>query len=506
MLDLLQQGFGAVFSLNIMMLMAIGVAVGIVFGAVPGLSATMAVALCLPLTFTMGPQAGLSLLVALFIGATSGGLISAILLKIPGTPSSIATVFDGGPLMEQGQGVKALGIGIVFSFLGTLFSIAALMLIAPELAKVALRFGPHEYFAIAVFSLTLIATLSAGSMAKGLFAGALGFAVSTVGIAPVEAIRRFTFGFSELNGGFSMLTVMIGMFAVAEVIKLAESGRQGQAGKARSVSMKNIKGFGFSLREFREQLPNAFRSGLIGLGIGILPGIGAGTSNLVAYIIAKKRAKDPDSYGKGNIGGVVASETANNAGIGGAMMPLMTLGIPGDTITAILLGGFLIHGIQPGPLLFISQGPLVYTIFAALIVATFMMLFMEFYGLRLFIRLLDVPKHILLPIILVLCVVGAFGLSSRLFDVWAILGFGLLGYVFSKAGMPAAPFIIGFILGPMAETNLRRGLMLSDGNFLAFLTNPIAACFLGLAAAFIVWQVYSATRTKKSAIGEILRS
>ncbi|MCY1538284.1 Tripartite tricarboxylate transporter TctA family protein [compost metagenome] len=270
--------------------------------------------------------------------------------------------------------------------------------------------------------------------------------------------------------------------------------------------MKNIKGFGFSLKEFREQLPNAGRSGLIGLGIGILPGIGAGTSNLVAYIISKKRAKNPETYGKGNIGGVVASETANNAGIGGAMLPLMTLGIPGDTVTAILLGGFLIHGIQPGPLLFISQGPLVYTIFAALIVSTVLMLFMEFYGLRLFIKLLDVPKHILLPIILVLCVVGAFGLSSRLFDVWSILVFGLLGYVFVKAGMPAAPFIIGFILGPMAETNLRRGLMLSDGNFVAFLGNPIAATFLGLALAFVLWQVYSALRPKKSAINEILRT
>ncbi len=269
MLELLQQGFGAVFSLNIMVLMLGGVAVGIVFGAVPGLSATMAVALCLPLTFTMGPQAGLSLLVALFIGATSGGLISAILLKIPGTPSSIATVFDGGPLMEQGLGVKALGVGIVFSFLGTIFSIIALMFIAPQLAKVALSFGPHEYFAIAVFSLTLIATLFAGSMVKGLFAGTLGIAVSTVGIAPVEAVRRFTFGVSELNGGFSMLTVMIGMFAVAEVIKLAETGRHAVRSKADSVSMKQIKGFGFSLKEFRQELPNASRSGLIGLAVGI---------------------------------------------------------------------------------------------------------------------------------------------------------------------------------------------------------------------------------------------
>ncbi len=303
-----------------------------------------------------------------------------------------------------------------------------------------------------------------------------------------------------------MLTVMIGMFAVAEIIKVAETGRTQKQTQAQSVSMRNIKGFGFSLAEFRQQIPNATRSGLIGLGIGILPGIGAGTSNLVAYIISKKRAKDPDSYGKGNIGGVVASETANNAGIGGAMLPLLTLGIPGDTVTAIMLGGFLIHGIQPGPLLFITQGPLVYTIFAALLVATVMMLFMEFYGLRIFIKLLAVPKHILLPIILVLCVVGAFGLSSRLFDVWAIVLFGLLGYAFAKGGIPPAPFIIGFILGPMAETNLRRGLMLSDGNFAAFLANPIAATFLGLAAAFIVWQVVSAMRVKKSAMSQMLRT
>jgi putative tricarboxylic transport membrane protein len=506
MLDLLAAGFGAVFSFHIIMLVAAGVAVGIVFGAVPGLSATMAVALCLPLTFTMGPQAGLALLVALFVGATSGGLISAILLKIPGTPSSIATVFDGGPLMERGEGVKALGVGIVFSFLGTIFSIVALMFLAPQLAKVALRFGPHEYFAIAVFSLTLIATLSTGSMVKGLFAGTLGFAASTVGIAPVEAIRRFTFDFPELNGGFAMLTVMIGMFAVAEIIKVAETGRTARQGKAQSVSMKNIKGFGFSMKEFREQIPNATRSAFIGLGIGILPGIGAGTSNIVAYIISKKRAKDPDSYGKGNIGGVVAPETANNAGIGGAMLPLMTLGIPGDTVTAIMLGGFLIHGIQPGPLLFITQGPLVYTIFAALLVSTVMMLFMEFYGLRIFIKLLDVPKHILLPIILVLCVVGAFGLSNRVFDVWSILLFGLLGYAFVKGGLPPAPFIIGFILGPMAETNLRRGMMLSDNNFLAFLQNPIAAVFLSLAVAFIAWHVYSAMRVKKGAVDQLLRS
>ncbi len=506
MFELLQAGFGAVFSPYIFILITLGVAVGIVFGAVPGLSATMAIALCLPLTYTMGPAAGLSLLVALFIGATSGGLISAILLKIPGTPASIATTFDGGPMMEKGEGLKALGVGVVFSFIGTVFSIVALMSIAPSLAKVALRFGPHEYFSIAIFSLTLIATLSTGSLLKGIYAGTLGFAFSTVGIAPVDAIRRFTFDSPNLNGGFAMLTVMIGMFAVAEVIKIAETGRSIHKSKIATVSMKGVKGFGFSMKEFFGQIPNAFRSSLIGIGIGILPGIGAGTSNIVSYIIAKKRSKHPEQFGKGAVEGVVASETANNAGIGSAMIPLMTLGIPGDTVTAILLGGFMIHGIQPGPLLFISQGPLVYTIFAALILASVMMLVLEFYGLRIFIKLLAVPKHILLPIILVLCVVGAFGLSSRVFDVWTILLFGLIGYGFVKGGMPAAPFIIGFILGPMAETNLRRGLMLSDGHFMGFLTNPISACFLALALLSVLWHLFSALRGRKSSVERLQRA
>ncbi|PZX48463.1 putative tricarboxylic transport membrane protein [Cereibacter changlensis] len=492
MFDLLIQGFIAVLSPQIFLLMTAGVAVGIVFGAVPGLTAVMAIALCLPMTYGLGPAAGISLLIALFVGATSGGLISAILLKIPGTPSSIATTFDGGPMMEKGEGAKALGVGIVFSFLGTIASVAALAFIAPSLAKVALSFGPHEYFAIAVFSLTLIATLSSGSMAKGIFAGVLGFAVSTVGIAPVDATTRFTFDQVELNAGFSILTVLVGMFAVAEIIKVAETSRN--ADGAAAPMIVKIKGFGFSMPEFLGQIPNAIRSALIGIGIGILPGIGAGTSNIIAYIAAKKRSKTPEQFGKGTIEGVVASETANNAGIGGAMIPLLTLGIPGDAVTAIMLGGLMIHGIQPGPMLFITQAPLVYTIFAALIVSAFLMLLLEFWGLRIFIRLLAIPKHILLPVILVLCAVGAFGLASRVFDIWTILAFGVLGFAFVKAGIPTAPFIIGFILGPMAETSFRRGLQLSRGDYTGFLTNPISGTFLALAAVSIAWQAYSEYR------------
>ena len=480
MLTDLLWGLLNVLTPQIFFLITIGVAVGIVFGAVPGLTAVMAIALSLPMTYGLGAPAGLSLLVALFVGATSGALISAVLLKIPGTPSSVATTFDGAPMMEKGEGAKALGLGIVFSFIGTVLSIGALMFIAPWLAGIALTFGPHEYFAIAIFSLTLIATLSTGSMVKGIFSGIAGFAISTVGIAPVEAIQRFTFGQVELNAGFSILTVLVGLFAIAEVIKVAEGARSITSDETRAPSVGKIKGFGFSLAEGIAQIPNAIRSALLGIGIGILPGIGAGTSNIISYVVAKKRSKTPEKFGTG------------------AMIPLLTLGIPGDAVTAILLGGFMIHGIQPGPMLFLTQGELVYTIFAALLLSAVMMLILEFFGLRIFIRLLAVPKHILLPIILVLCAVGAFGLASRIFDIWTILGFGVLGYAFVKAGIPAAPFIIGFVLGPMAETNFRRGMQLSDGDPLGFFTNPISGVFLSIAILSVIWQTVSTIRSNRS--------
>ena len=494
MLDLFQQGFEAVFTLQILGLLLFGTVVGIIFGAIPGLTSTMAVALFLPITYSLGPAGGISLLVALFIGGTSGGLISAILLKIPGTPASVATTWDGGPMMERGEGAKALGVGVVFSFLGTIIGVGALVFIAPTLAKLALSFGPHEYFGIAIFSLTLIISLSSGSMVKGVFSGVIGFMFATVGIAPVDAIPRFTFGQVQLNGGFEILTVLIGVFAISEIIKVAEDVKHEKQAAIQQVSMKNLKGFGFSMAELFGQTWNLIRSSLIGIAIGILPGIGAGTSNILSYVAAKKQSKTPEKFGKGIMDGVVASETANNAGIGGAMIPLLTLGIPGDAVTAMMLGGFMIHGIQPGPLLFVSQGALVYTIFAALLLSSVMMLVCEFYGMRIFVRLLGVPKNVLLPVILVLCVVGAFGLGSRVFDIWTILIFGLVGYGFVKFGIPQAPFIIGFILGPMAETNLRRGLMLSDNNFMDFLTQPISGTFIGLGLLSVVWHIVSAHR------------
>jgi putative tricarboxylic transport membrane protein len=486
MFEMFAVGFSAILTVKALMLILAGVVVGIVFGAIPGLTATMAVALCLPITFGMGPIQGMALLIGLYIGGISGGLISAILLKIPGTPSSIATCFDGSPLAVRGEAGKALGVGIVYSFLGGLFSFLVLFFIAPPLADFAVQFGPFEYCAIAIFSMTMIASLASSSLSKGMASGLIGMIAAMVGVAPIDSFPRFTFGIHELDNGFDLLPALIGLFAISEILKAAE--RELSIKDAKIMDFK-IKGFGFSMAEFKGQIGNFIRSSLIGTGIGILPGIGGGVSNLLAYGAAKNSSKNPEKFGTGIIDGVVASETANNATIGGALVPLLTLGIPGDTVTAMLLGGLMIHGIIPGPLLFQSNGDLVYAIFASLIVANLFMLIVEFYGLRIFVRLLKIPKFYLLPVILALCVVGAYGVNNRIFDVGTILIFGILGYVMEKFKFPLPPIILGFILGPIAEVNLRRGLMSSNGSFMPFVTQPIAAFFLAVAVYSSVTSV-----------------
>lgn len=486
MFELLMAGFASVLSPYTILLIFVGVALGLVFGAIPGLTATMAVALCLPMTFGMTPIAGFCLLIGLYIGGISGGLIAAILLNIPGTPASIATTFDGYPLAAKGQAGKALGVGIVFSFIGGLFGILILTAIAPPIANFALKFGPFEYFSVSIFALTMIASLSGKSILRGLASGLLGIMFSLIGAAPIDSARRYTFGIHQFDSGLSLLPVLIGLFAISELLRAAESETESETISTNIA----IKGFGFSLAEFFSQKWNALRSAVIGLLIGILPGIGGGTSNIIAYVTAKNQSKHPEKFGTGIIDGIVASETSNNAAIGGALIPLMTLGIPGDTITALLLGGFMIHGLTPGPLLFVNQPVIVYGIFAALLIANLAMLILEYFGLRVFVRLLAIPKYILLPIIGVLCAVGSYGLNNRIFDVWTMLFFGILGFVMVKVKFPLPPVILGFILGPIVEVNLRRGLMASQGDVLPFITRPISAVFLIVAAVSFSISLY----------------
>ena len=461
----------------------IGVAAGIVFGAIPGLTATMAITMFLPVTYTMSPIDGISTLVALYIGGISGGLISAILLNIPGTPSSVATCFDGRPPAIKGEAGKALGIGIVFSFIGTIFSIVALVIISPLLAKVAIKFGPYEYCALAIFSLSLVITLTGKDLIKGLMSAAVGAMVATVGLAPIDSVKRFTFGNVQLNAGFQLLVLLIGLFAISEVISTAESVNNEE--EFTIEQNVKIKGFGFSLAEFFSQTKNAIRSSIIGLVIGILPGIGGGISCMLSYTAAKNASKTPEKFGTGIIDGVVASETANNAGIGGAMIPLLTLGIPGDAATAMLLGGLMVHSVSPGPLIFDKNGVIVYGIFMAMVIASIAMLVLELFGIKLFMNVLKVPKNYLLPLIVTLCVVGAFGNTNRVFDVVCVLIFGFLGFLLAKAKIPQIPLIMGFILGPIFELNLRRAAQLYVSEPASLFQHPIAIVF-GIIAVLVI--------------------
>ncbi|GKV65917.1 MULTISPECIES: tripartite tricarboxylate transporter permease [unclassified Sporosarcina] len=487
-----------------MVLILVGVAMGLVFGSIPGLTATMAVAICLPITFTMEPQAGMALLMGLYIGGVSGGLIPAILLKIPGTPSSIATTFDGYPMAQNGQAGKALGYGVVYSFLGGLFSIIVLILIAPPLAKVALKFGPMEYFAITIFALTLIASLSEGSLSKGMLGALLGIALAMVGAAPIDAYPRFTFGLSQLNAGFNLLPALIGLFAISEILQTAEKKINPLS---KGISVEKVEKVGYFLKQFPKSFKNWFRSSIIGTAIGILPGIGGGTANIVAYATAKNQSKDPETYGKGNPEGLIASESANNAAIGGALVPLMALGIPGDTVTAMLLGGLIIHGIQPGPLFFTQNTDVVYGIFAALIIANIAMVIFMLFGMKFFIKILSVPRHILLPIIIVLCGVGAFTENNRVFDMWVLLFFGLMGYVLIKLKFPITPILLGFILGPIAEINLRRGLMATQGDFMPFITSPIPLVIWILVIVSILFNILKNKKQKKQNVkGDVINA
>ncbi|TCP97734.1 putative tricarboxylic transport membrane protein [Cricetibacter osteomyelitidis] len=493
MLEMLTSGFLAVFTdpLGIAFIL-LGVMVGIIFGSLPGLTTVAALSMFLPITYAMSSGNGLSMLTAIYIGGISGGLISAILLNIPGTPSSIATCFEGVPMARKGQAGKALGLGIFASLVGTVIGILAMIVLSPVLAALTIKFGPWEYFSVTIFALTLISSLAGKSMIKGLLSALFGMMFATVGLSSIDSAQRFTFGSVDLSSGFNLLAVLVGLYAISEVLTSADSKQQ--TGEILNYKMKGL--LGFRLRELKGQTMNFIRSSLIGLGIGILPGIGASSSNLIAYSVTKNVSKHPEQFGTGIQDGIISTESSNNSSIGGAMIPLLTLGIPGDGATAILLGGFMLHGLQPGPLLFQTNGDVVYHIFASMIVASFIMALIMYAGMRFLVKILEIPSYILLPIIIVLCLIGAYALNNRVFDMWSLLVFGIIGLSLSRFGIPAPPFILGFILENAMETNLRRGVQYANGDLTELFNHPIALFFLALTVLSIVLTVYRQFKKK----------
>ncbi len=471
---------GATFEPAVLACLALGTALGLIVGAIPGLGASMLIALTLPITFHMENATSISLLVGEYVGGISGGLISAILLNMPGTPASVVTTFDGFQITRQGRATRALSLGIVASFAGGLISALFLAGLSPFLARFALRFGPWEYFGLIMMAFVMLAALAESSLVRGLMGAMLGMVFALPGIDPSTGQARLTFGFDSLLSGFDVLPVLIGVFAIKQV--LMEAGR-----RAPPPELVQSKGaLAFNLADLRKFTPNILRSSIIGTWIGLLPGIGASVASLVSYGSARAFSKNPDAFGKGEEHGIVASEAANNASVGGALIPLVTMGIPGSVVDAILIGALMIHNLQPGPLLFQNSPEVAYGFIAAYLVANFLMLAMMWIGTRGIARLTLVPSWALYPMILVFCVIGAFALNNDWFDVWVMLGFALMGLVLTFARIPLGPFVIGFVLAPITEEQLRSGLMYSENGFAGVLSRPWALLFLAIAALSII--------------------
>jgi putative tricarboxylic transport membrane protein len=473
--------FIALFAPEPMFFLAIGVALGIVIGAIPGLTATMLIALTLPLTFHMDSVNALTLLIGEYVGGISGGLIMAILLRMPGTPASIVTTFDGYPMSQNGQTERALALGIMASFAGGVISWAFLAGLSPSLARFALQFGPWEYFGLVMMALVMLAVLAQGTLVRGLLAAALGMAFALPGIDSSIGQARLTFGHSALLSGFSLLPVLIGAFAISQILRDASAGLTGQTRAPRPDRRLPVQAG--DLRRFGT---NILRSSVIGTWIGLLPGIGGNIAALVSYSTARQLSDTPEKFGTGHDHGVVAGETANNASIGGALIPMITMGIPGSATEAILIGALIIHNLQPGPLLFQNAPEVAYGIIAAYLVANFLMLFMMWGAVRWIARVTEIPRTALFSTILVFCVVGTFAINNSWFNVYVMIGFGVIGLTLEWARIPLAPFVIGFVLSPIAEEQLRSAFMRSDGDVSEILTRPWALVFLCVALVTLV--------------------
>lgn len=493
-MDPLQQALLQLASPTGLALVLLGTTLGIFVGAIPGLTGTMLIALTLPLTYGADPQYAMTLLISIYVGAISGGMITATLLRMPGTPASIITTLDGYPLAKKGKPERALALGVMASFVGGMISWAFLVLLAKPVAQLSTRFGPFEYFSLVLTALVLIASIGGKSLSRSLLAGMLGILASMPGIAAATGQTRLTFGFTELNDGFQLLPVLIGLFAVNQIMR--DIAAMKSTPEAIKLGERTYK---WRWSDFKEHLINMIRSSVIGTWIGLLPGIGANIGSVAAYSVAKSTSKTPKEFGTGHEPGVVAAESANNATVGGALIPLIAMGLPGSVVEAILLGALVIHGLQPGPRLFSDSPGIVYTIMGAMFLANIVMVVIMSRSMRLLARLAEIPREYLLPVILTFCVIGSFALSNRLFDVWVMLAFGGLGFLLESWRIPLAPFVIGFVLGPIAEENLSAGLMSTNGDWSPIVTRPISLTLVLIAIVLLVVPLVRGRKTSTEA-------
>ncbi len=474
MLTGLMDGFATAMAPSAYGYLVLGVVLGLVVGALPGLTATMAMIVLLPITFGLPAMESLQMLMGVFVAGITAGSVTAIAINIPGTAASAPTVLDGYPLTRQGRAGEAISVMYLTSMIGGVAGALACIAIAPQLAAFALRFGPPEFFLLAVIGMSLVITLSADSLLKGLIAGALGMALATVGVDPISGYARFSFGLRDLEGGVGYGAIMIGLFGFTEV--LVSLGRASAPGFDGAVPQ--IRGSTWShVRTALSRLPGLWwpmvRSSGVGIAVGALPGLGSDIAAWLGYDVEKRFAKRPEEFGKGSLQGMTGCEVANNSEAGGALIPALTFGIPGDPQTVVILGALMLHGIRPGPMLFAEQAPVVWTLFAGLILAQLTTLVLGLLSVRPILWIIGRPYHLLYPAITLFCIVGAFAYANSVFEVWLMLGFGLMGLAMRRLGFPIVPLVLAYILTPVAEAELRRGLLLHGNDPMGFLTRPL---------------------------------
>jgi len=480
-LETFLKGLELAVQLNVMLALFAGVFLGIIFGAIPGLTSTMGIAILVPLTYGMEPVQGMGMLIGMYIGAIYGGSISAILLNIPGTPSSLVTSLDGYPLAMKGEAGRAMSLATVSSFIGGEIGTICLIFAAPFLAKAALDFGPAEYFALCIFGLSIIANLSGKDLVKGVISAALGLLIVTVGMDPVTSIPRFVFGKPQLMSGLPFLPMLLGLFGFREAmtqIKLIGFDIKG---------VQKITNIIPKWKDIKEIFPTTLRAGLIGSFIGALPGAGGPIASFISYDTEKRISKNPERFGTGYPRGIAAAESANNAVNGGAFVPMLTLGIPGDGNTAIMLGALMMHNLRPGPLLFQNHGDFVAALYIQNFIGNILILILGLSCLKYFAKIALVPLRVLLPMVTIFCIIGAYSIRNSIFDVSVMIAFGILGYLLSKLNISTMPLVLGLVLGPILEQNMRSALKISGGDWSIFVLKPISAMFLLITLIILIW-------------------
>lgn len=487
MLESLIAGFGAALTIENLAFIALGVTIGIIFGVLPGLGSVTAIALLVPITFYMSPLAAIAFLVGVNKGGTSGGAVPAILLNAPGTPEAAATARDGYPLAQQGKPEKAMKMALYSSVAGDTFSDIMLILMAAPFAAIALKFGPPEFTAIVLFSFTLIAALAAQSLAKGIISAALGLFLSTWGLDPVDSTTRMTFERTELFDGISLNALAIGTLALSSVLVQIFDGRRAPAAVMAPPSASYAADNRLTPAEFWSNWRTLLRSACIGTGIGMLPGLGVSLAAFLGYGAAQRASKTPEKFGKGHLEGIAGCEAANSAVVGANLIPTIALGIPGNVAAALLIGAFTIHGVVPGPMMMTDHADLVYSIFAAMLIANLVHLVIGRIGIRFWGQILRVPKSVVLPVVVILCVAGVYIPTNSLFEVGLMLVFGALGFLMRRGGFSIVCLVIGFLLGKMFELALRQTLLMHKSDMTILLQGPISLAFL-LLTIYFVWR------------------